>query len=45
MADPEFLKTFFSSITRRLFGTVGVDPDVEFFALELDPLRGAARPP
>jgi isocitrate dehydrogenase kinase/phosphatase len=41
MADPEFLKTFFSSITRKLFDTVGVDPDVEFFALELDPLRGA----
>jgi isocitrate dehydrogenase kinase/phosphatase len=41
LADPEFLKTFFSSITRRLFDTVGVDPAVEFFALELDPLRGA----
>src|SRR6202008_2665896 len=41
LADPEFLKTFFSSITRKLFGTVGVNPDVEFFALELDPLRGA----
>jgi isocitrate dehydrogenase kinase/phosphatase len=41
MADPEFLKTFFSSITRKLFDTVGVDPDVEFFALELDPLRRA----
>ncbi|HEU4692038.1 MAG TPA: bifunctional isocitrate dehydrogenase kinase/phosphatase [Vicinamibacterales bacterium] len=41
LADPEFLKTFFSSITRRLFGTVGVNPGVEFFALELDPLRGA----
>ena len=40
LADPEFLKTFFSSITRRLFGTVGVDPAIEFFALELDPLRG-----
>ena len=40
LADPEFLKTFFSSITRRLFGTVGVDADVEFFALDLDPLRG-----
>ncbi len=40
LADPEFLKTFFSSIARRLFGTVGVDPDIEFFALELDPLRG-----
>lgn len=42
LADPEFLKTFFSSITRRLFDTVGVDPAVEFFALELDPLRGAS---
>ena len=41
LADPEFLKTFFSSITRKLFDTIGVDPDVEFFALELDPLRGA----
>ncbi len=40
LADPEFLKTFFSSITRRLFGTVGVNADIEFFALDLDPLRG-----
>ncbi len=40
LADPEFLKTFFSSITRRLFGTVGVDPRIEYFALDLDPLRG-----
>ena len=40
LADPEFLKTFFSSITRRLFDTVGVDPEIEFFALDLDPLRG-----
>jgi isocitrate dehydrogenase kinase/phosphatase len=41
LADPEFLKTFFSSITRRLFDTVGVNAGVEFFALELDPLRGS----
>ena len=41
LADPEFLKTFFSSISRRLFDTVGVNPGVEFFALELDPLRGS----
>jgi len=40
LADPAFLKTFFSSITRRLFDTVGVDPAIEFFALDLDPLRG-----
>jgi len=41
LADPEFLKTFFSSITRRLFGTVGVNASIEFFVLDLDPLRGA----
>jgi isocitrate dehydrogenase kinase/phosphatase len=40
LTDPEFLKTFFNSITRRLFDTVGVNPDIEFFALDLDPLRG-----
>ena len=40
LADPEFLKTFYSSITRRIFDTVGVDPDIEFFALDLNPLRG-----
>jgi len=40
LTDPEFLKTFFSSITRRLFGTVGVDAAIEFFALDVDPLRG-----
>lgn len=28
--DAGFMKTFFNSITRRLLGTVGVDPDVEF---------------
>jgi isocitrate dehydrogenase kinase/phosphatase len=42
--DLEFEKTFFSSITRRLFGTVGVDPEVEFVALDLDPLS-KVRPP
>jgi len=40
LTDPEFLKTFFNSITRRLFDTVGVNPAIEFFALDLDPLRG-----
>jgi len=30
LPDPEFTKTFFSSISRRLFGTVGVAPDIEF---------------
>jgi len=36
--DNEFTKTFFSSITRRLFGTVGIAEDIEFVATELDPL-------
>ena len=34
--DAEFARTFFTSITRRLFGTVGVDPLIEF-VLELEP--------
>jgi isocitrate dehydrogenase kinase/phosphatase len=38
--DSEFSKTFFSSITRRLFGTVGVAPEIEFVATDLDPLAG-----
>lgn len=36
--DAEFIKTFFSSISRRLFGTVGVAPEIEFVATDLDPL-------
>jgi isocitrate dehydrogenase kinase/phosphatase len=38
LPDAEFTKTFFSSITRRLFGTVGVAPEIEFVATDLDPL-------
>ncbi len=38
LADKEFAKTFFSSITRRLFATVGVAPDIEFVATDLNPL-------
>ena len=38
LPDSEFTKTFFSSITRTTFGTVGVDPAVEFIALDLDPV-------
>src|SRR4029077_14619259 len=40
LPDPEFTKTFFSSVTRRLFCTVGVAPDIEFVATDLDPLAG-----
>lgn len=35
--DSEFYKTFFSSITRIIFDTVGVDRDVEFLAVDFDP--------
>ncbi len=38
LPDIEFTKTYFSSISRRLFGTVGVAPDIEFVATDLDPL-------
>ncbi len=34
--DSEFFKTFFSSITRRVFTTIGVDPQVEFIALDIE---------
>lgn len=40
LPDAEFTKTYFSSVTRRLFGTVGVAPDIEFVATDLDPLAG-----
>ncbi|HWK75603.1 MAG TPA: bifunctional isocitrate dehydrogenase kinase/phosphatase [Povalibacter sp.] len=36
--DREFDKTFFNSVTRKTFGTVGVDAAVEFVALDLDPI-------
>jgi isocitrate dehydrogenase kinase/phosphatase len=38
LPDSEFAKTFFSSVTRKTFGTTGVDAAVEFVALDLDPL-------
>jgi len=41
LPDSEFCKTYFSSVTRRLFGTVGVTPDIEFVATDLDPLTNA----
>ena len=43
LPDPEFAKTFFSSTTRRLFGTVGVAPEIEFVAADLDPLANIDR--
>ncbi len=34
--DSEFCKTFFSSISRNIFDTVGVNPDVEFLSLDIE---------
>jgi isocitrate dehydrogenase kinase/phosphatase len=42
LPDNEFIKTFFSSITRRLFQTVGVAPEIEFVATDLDPLASVS---
>ena len=48
-ADYELAETFFNSITRRIFTTVGVDPGIEFVgtdfeAPETHPLERAKRP-
>ena len=43
--DLEFTKTYFSSITRRIFGTVGIDPAVEFIALDYRPMESIKREP
>ncbi len=41
--DAGFIKTYFNSITRRIFGTVGIDPELEFvsppFEDELELIR------
>lgn len=34
--DAGFIKTFFNSITRRIFGTVGIDPELEFVSSASD---------
>jgi isocitrate dehydrogenase kinase/phosphatase len=38
--DREFYQTFFSSVSRRVFDTVGVDPLVEFLAADVKPGDG-----
>lgn len=44
MPDSEFFKTYFSSITRRNFDTLGVDPEVEFLAMDVEPASGDEYP-
>ena len=43
--DQEFTKTYFSSITRRIFDTVGIDPEVEYIALEERPIEALNQEP
>jgi isocitrate dehydrogenase kinase/phosphatase len=37
LLDQELYKTFFNTLTRRFFKTRGVDADVEFVALDIEP--------
>ena len=32
--NPELAETFFNSVTRRVFSTVGVNPEIEFLAFD-----------
>ena len=43
--DVEFYKTFFNSVTRKVFNTVGVNPNVEFVAPDLEPALPGSSPP
>jgi len=43
--DAEFFKTFFNSLTRKVFNTVGVNPEVEFLASNLEPTLNGSPPP
>jgi isocitrate dehydrogenase kinase/phosphatase len=42
--DWELAETFFNSATRRVFATVGVDPDIEFVDTDREPPIAALRP-
>jgi len=43
--DAEFYKTFFNSLTRKVFNTVGVNTSVEFLAPDLEPTLNGTAPP
>ena len=43
--DAELAETFFNSVTRRLFSTVGVDPQIEFVSVGTGGPERAAPPP
>lgn len=37
LLDRELYKTYYNTLTRRFFRTRGVDPDIEFVALDIEP--------
>ena len=44
-ADSELAKTYYSSVTRRVFDTIGVDFEIEFSGDEMAPLTNIDAPP
>jgi isocitrate dehydrogenase kinase/phosphatase len=42
--DAELYKTFFNTVTRRMFKTRGVDPAIEFVALDIEPTDRITHP-
>jgi isocitrate dehydrogenase kinase/phosphatase len=42
--DAELYKTFFNTVTRRLFKTRGADPAIEFVALDIEPTDRITHP-
>lgn len=43
--DAQFYKTFFNSLTRKVFNTVGVNTSVEFLLPDLEPALNGSAPP
>jgi isocitrate dehydrogenase kinase/phosphatase len=43
LPDAELAETFFNSVTRRIFATVGIDPNIEFVAPLSEPVLEAGR--
>ncbi|MET0289384.1 MAG: bifunctional isocitrate dehydrogenase kinase/phosphatase [Pseudoxanthomonas sp.] len=44
LIDQELYKTFYNTLTRRFFGTRGVDASVEFVALDVEPTAAITHP-
>lgn len=44
LLDRELYKTFFNTLTRRFFRTRGVDPAIEFVALDIEPTDSITHP-